>query len=394
MIEAHAALRLFFELQTRLAGEEAQPCVWRDAKQRRALAPRGHVREFLRLPSTGGAYVLASLGSPAAFAKGLEGLTLSRPIWLLARRVLQTLAPLGLHRALWLQRPGVQLPAGAEDPEREYALQMGVPGGGQKLVVREWIPGQEESYWKLGQDELPAQLVRSEASALRWLGEHRSSEGLAPELQAAGEEGQLSWLKMQALGGVRAPTTLEDRGLGFLERLAGRTARSLPLPDSAWRRKLGERLEAIQGGAARIAGACAQALQALEAELGEEPLAFTPSHGDFTPWNAKLEGGQLRAFDWEFFSAAAPALFDWHHWQLQTGVLLEHLGSQVLFERLSASTPLAGKMPTARRRQHLALYLIEVLVREEWIMQQGRPDFPQVEWLREARLELLARASA
>ena len=394
MTEAHAALSMFFELHTRLAGVQAEVRVWRDPKQRRALAPRGHVREFLRLPSTGGAYVLASLGSPAAFAKGLEGLTLSRPIWLLARRVLQALAPLGLHRCLGFQRPGVQLPAGAAVPEREYALQMGVPGGGQKLVVREWIPGQEESYWKLGQGQLPSQLVRSEASALRWLAEHRFSEGLAPELLAAGEEDQLSWLKMKVLTGVRPPTALEHSALRFLEQLAGRAPRSLTLQDSDWRRQLGARLEAIQAGAPRIAGACAQALTALDAELRAEPLAFTPSHGDFTPWNAKLEGGRLRAFDWEFFSSAAPALFDWHHWQLQTGVLVEHLEHQVLFERLCASTPLAGEMPAARRRQHLTLYLIEVLVREEWIMQQGRPDFPQVQWLREARLELLARTSA
>lgn len=352
------------------------------------------VLEFLRIPSTGGAFVLASLSSARAFSIGLESMTLSRPIWLFARRVLGAVAHLGGHRCLGLPRYGVVLPGQHPALGREFSLQMGVPGGGQKFIVREWGAGEPESFWKLGEAGLPADLVTAESDALQWFGSRQSYGGLAPALLGCGQEAAVSWLRMESIRGDGPSTDMDRSAQGFLAKLAGTDHVSMELEPSAWFQNLTTRLAQITDQAPDIAGKCQAALDEVLPAVRGKQLDFCPSHGDFTPWNARVDAGEMHAFDWEFFQPCAPALFDWHHWILQTGVLVQHDSTEQLFAALQEPTALSGTANEDERAALLSLYLVDMLVREEWIMQHGRPEFQQVEWLRNARIDLLARSAA
>jgi len=390
--EASEALRLFFGLVQRQAGGgDAVRVVEGRSAIRAARQSVDSMRAFVRLPSTGGAFVLASTESSRAFAMGLEGLTLSRPVWRLARRVLGAFAPLGLHRYLGL--PELAVCADGVGDSR-YSVQAGVPGGGQKLIVREWGPTVGEAFWKLGPAGLPAQLVDAEAEALSWLKKHKECAHLAPALLASGSEREVSWIKMSAMAGTRPDNTMGPVVEDILSTLAATKRQVQRVQDSRWFANLGVRLDAIEAGAPALVRDCRLALDAVQRELGDAPLEFWPSHGDFTPWNTRVESGTLRAFDWEFFDSSRPALFDWFHWILQTGVLVAHQDTRDLQADLRAATRLLSAEREHTREALLQLYLVDVLTREEAIMQHERPSFEQVEWLRSARLDLLTRSAA
>ncbi|MFT5830230.1 MAG: hypothetical protein ACI9D0_000814 [Bacteroidia bacterium] len=395
MTDARTALELFFGHANCVSGEAALVRVLEGPVSIAAARKSGEtVIEFLRLPSTGGAFVLASLSSARAFSIGMEGMTLSRPVWLLARRVLGFIAHLGVHRCLGLPRFGVVLPTGHPARGREFSLQMGVPGGGQKFIVREWGEGEPESFWKIGTAGLPADLVTAESDALQWFASSQSCGELAPTLLACGSNEAVSWLRMESIRGEGPATNMDQCAQGFLTKLAGSAYVSMELESSAWFQNLTTRLGQIAAEAPEIANTCQAALDAVLPAVSGKQLDFCPSHGDFTPWNAKVEAGEMHAFDWEFFQPCAPALFDWHHWILQTGVLVQHDSGEQLFAALQEPTALSGTADVGERAALLSLYLVDMLVREEWIMQHGRPEFKQVEWLRCARVELLTRSAA
>jgi hypothetical protein len=78
--------------------------------------------------------------------------------------------------------------------------------------------------------------------------------------------------------------------------------------------------------------------------LGElVPLADLPAalaHGDFAPWNMRLEGasGRLAVFDWERAQVAQFLLYDCFHFQIQTDALLHGLSARECIPRTLGRT--------------------------------------------------------
>lgn len=53
-------------------------------------------------------------------------------------------------------------------------------------------------------------------------------------------------------------------------------------------------------------------------------ITFTWSHQDFTPWNMYVGKERLAVYDFELAEESVPALFDFFHFFMQRGVLIEH----------------------------------------------------------------------
>lgn len=88
------------------------------------------------------------------------------------------------------------------------------------------------------------------------------------------------------------------------------------------------------------------------------------THGDFTPWNTlKLANNQLGIIDWEMYHHGMPLGFDFFHFHLQRGILLDRKSwSQIYTDITAALTPEstqhifgAGKVDID---QYLRLYLL------------------------------------
>jgi hypothetical protein len=195
---------------------------------------------------------------------------------------------------------------------------------------------------------------------------------------------------MQALVGKRPGNEAGEKADVFLNHLKALAVTRMALDESSWFHRVQTRLADIEEAAPEIAALCREALgRVLELADGME-FRFHPAHGDFTPWNTRLDGGRLQAFDWEFFHPDAPVLFDRFHWVVQTGVLVKRKSCEEIYQQALLLTEEGQELG---REIHLllAMYLIDVLSREEAIFKHGRPTFPQVEWMIEIRLALLER---
>jgi len=66
-----------------------------------------------------------------------------------------------------------------------------------------------------------------------------------------------------------------------------------------------------------------KALGIAERELEGREIDCGIAHGDFAPWNMRIEDGTLRLFDWESATYHAPLLWDQFHFMTQTECLLK-----------------------------------------------------------------------
>lgn len=66
-----------------------------------------------------------------------------------------------------------------------------------------------------------------------------------------------------------------------------------------------------------------QAVTRMRETLASRPLTLAPAHGDFAPWNTRIDpSGQLYVFDWEHAQANAIQLYDVLHFQFMIEVTL------------------------------------------------------------------------
>lgn len=106
------------------------------------------------------------------------------------------------------------------------------------------------------------------------------------------------------------------------------------------------------------------------AEIMEaKPFVATVAHGDFTPWNVRVSGGERgRALDWERGEFPGMPAWDWFHFVIQSTILVERKQGarvQLVCEKLlqredfrayAAAAGLAG-----RERECLLAYLYHVV---------------------------------
>lgn len=106
---------------------------------------------------------------------------------------------------------------------------------------------------------------------------------------------------------------------------------------------------------------------------GISSLADLPTslaHGDFAPWNLRLDfnSGRLAVFDWERAQRGQFLLYDCFHFQIQTNTLLHHLGGRTNVIRTLGSTldsPLVQALGLARPQVAalLVAYLLDSSLR-------------------------------
>ena len=122
---------------------------------------------------------------------------------------------------------------------------------------------------------------------------------------------------------------VERPGRVLVEQVAARWRKKVSFLRSSQWRELGKR-----------------ALERASRELDGIMVPHGIMHGDFAPWNTRVENGHLFVFDWESTAWDAPILWDILHFHVQTGRHVEHTG--LVF-------------PYDLRRGHDALYLLYLL---------------------------------
>ena len=87
----------------------------------------------------------------------------------------------------------------------------------------------------------------------------------------------------------------------------------------------------------RIAAVNDRRWPVLEARLAEAEFHPAIFHGDFAPWNVRVDPvtQRWRVLDWERGEAAGPPAWDWFHFVIQNEILVRHTPTERLVERVA-----------------------------------------------------------
>jgi hypothetical protein len=204
-----------------------------------------------------------------------------------------------------------------------FALSLGTPGRFRKLTVQVMHPdGGILGYIKLPLTEAAAERVRHEAAVLQRLWNFAALRQFIPRTLYAADWGN-AYILFETSGPSRpGPASFGllhkeflqtlwsaqrsvKPGPAVVEAVAARWRAWSPLLDVEWR-MVGER-----------------ALEKARRELDGTTILCGFSHGDFAPWNTRIEGDRLFVFDWESAAWETPIEWDAFHFCAQVAGLLK-----------------------------------------------------------------------
>jgi len=298
-----------------------------------------HIQRFVVLPSSKGPRWLLPLGHTH---RTLEGFQIYTPYAPRAR----TLKAIVLRaiRAGWngwgcslvLIASGERLPleklvtevTGEREPT--FAMSLGVGGIVRKLTVQVMRPyGEILGYIKLPLADAATERVRHEAAILERLWDFASLRPHIPRVLYAGEwsEGFILFqspgppssgpaafgpLHEDFLRTLRGTYEVEKRGREVVEGVNARWQKAAPLLDAELR-ALGER-----------------ALERALREMDGTTIPCGLTHGDFAPWNTRVDDGRLFLFDWESATGDTPFIWDVFHFQVQVARMLNPSSDRII----------------------------------------------------------------
>jgi thymidylate kinase len=204
-----------------------------------------------------------------------------------------------------------------------FAISLGTPGRNRKPVIQVLSQkGETVAYAKVGWNEATNALVRNEADVCGYLSAACFAAFAVPAVLYAGWwEDRFLCIQSAPTDNIEtAPQKLASEYVAVLEELRSFHIRWMPLKESAFWRKLSQRVATLQDsfhGDILQQGLC-------RLEESHHTLPFYFCHGDFAPWNAHLLNGRLFIFDWEYADFEAPPLWDLFHFAVQTMWLLQN----------------------------------------------------------------------
>ena len=226
------------------------------------------------------------------------------------------------------------------------ALSSGAPEGARNRKASAAVMdkrGRILAYLKLAGSGLSESLLRNEARVLRSL----EGRGIpAPRLIEADRIDGTFVTAQSPLPGRPDSSTLTAAHMRFLDGL--RFGPGMPLHDTDLIRSLNERIAASPEHRTELMAG----LEIAMAGPADAPPGVAVLHGDFAPWNLRLRGGEVSAFDWEYGRLSGPAGLDEIHYRIQTGYLLRRWSvDRATHELRDVSRPL------------LILYCVDMLAR-------------------------------
>jgi hypothetical protein len=261
--------------------------------------------------------------------------------------------------------------------ERELLLSLspGTPGTFQKLTVQVMrSDGSILGYLKMPMTASADERLRNEAAVVRDLDSYAELRPHIPRLIFAGSLQGRYVVFQSALQGSRGPLCYASLHEKFLRRL--HSCRSERRPGQ---RIIEETAHEWHHVASRMGATWQElgrkALGVAERELDRREIVCGIAHGDFAPWNMRIDDGTLRLFDWESASYHTPLLWDQFHFMTQTECLLK-----VRYGRESAVDV---------RKENRSLYLLYLLNTAGRYWEEGAKD-PVIRYREEQLLRFMS----
>lgn len=211
------------------------------------------------------------------------------------------------------------MPTPAFQGSAHVALQIGTPGPYQKasaLYVRE--DGRPLALVKTAMTPSADLMVDAEAGWLEALAGVRALGGRVPRLLGAGEtdEGR-RYLSVSVAPSTQMEFAFARAHATFLAALGHARLDTVAFGDSLCARALRDKIdqlhEILPEGRRAVLG---EAIEDCHARLDGYAGPMVVAHGDFAPWNTRIQGQELFVFDWEYAQEGANPLMDVLHYLL------------------------------------------------------------------------------
>ena len=223
-----------------------------------------------------------------------------------------------------------------QERKLDFALSLGTPGPHRKPVIQLTnASGIVIGYAKVGWNEVTNSLVKNEADTIKCLSCSSFHSFSIPSLLHAGWWHNC-YLTVQSppTGTLSpAPKFLTSHYLKTVEELADLNTTYMPMRASAFWAGLLNTVKNVKSGF-YLGILERKIIPKIEKTLGDMPLPFHASHGDFAPWNAYIKDGKLFLYDWEYSRPDAPGGWDLFHFTTQTNILLKNKNSGELYNAI------------------------------------------------------------
>jgi len=120
-----------------------------------------------------------------------------------------------------------------------------------------------------------------------------------------------------------------------------------------------------------------------------ENVALSFSHGDFTPWNCFAKKNMLAVYDWELARFDRSKGFDFFHFIIQNGVLIERKPWKEIYEEIKAKNAIAFQFNNRDLEKYLKFYLLINTLSYLKIYSAQEKWHTQVHWLLQTWSEAL-----
>ncbi len=187
-----------------------------------------------------------------------------------------------------------------------------------KLAIQVMRPGGEIlGYMKLPLTNVASERVRNEANMLERLWQYPVLRQHVPRVLYAGGLNE-NWVLFQsALPGERGPLLFNGAHERFLQIL--RDVYSLEMPGQVVIGSVAAKWEkTVRHMGTEWEELGQEVLRSATRDLQGKVIQCGVMHGDFAPWNTRLQQGELLLYDWESGGWGAPTSWDMFHFEVQT----------------------------------------------------------------------------
>ncbi len=277
--------------------------------------------------------------------------------------------------------------------EFEYSVFEGTPSVHQKMTIQVWNGERILGYVKLTESEEVARLFEREESFLKYVNSQQSivngqqiltpSATLVPLRQGDNIEGQQllrcvpsavalrlesgSRILIQSTRKTLKSEVVHEWGAlqeDFLKRLYDATAHELAWEESDVAQALRDLRGHVDWLPVGVDGdVVARRIDAVMERMVGKRVMYGAYHGDFTPWNMFVEGGELFVFDWEYAGWTYSIGLDRYHFWMQTALFEKHWGVEELRKYMCSDD---GKWID---REMLEMYLLDIM--SKYVMREG-----------------------
>jgi hypothetical protein len=177
-----------------------------------------------------------------------------------------------------------------------------------------------------------------------------------------------SWILIQSTRKTLRSKVVHEWGVlqeEFLKKLYEATAKEIAWEESDVAQALRDLREHVDWLPEGVDGEMvARRIDAVMERMVGKRVMYGAYHGDFTPWNMFVEGGELFVFDWEYAGWTYPMGLDRYHFWMQSAVFEKHWGVEELKRYMGSDE---GKWIDG---EMLEMYVLDVM--SKYVMREGK----------------------